>query len=98
MHSYQSCTAAVRSVETVPQGVVWRSDYYTIRRFVRARQHDLDRAHVMLVNHIKWRKEVDADGILDNFEYQERDSFLTIYPQGYHKTDKMVRGCCGWAA
>lgn len=24
-------------------------------------------------------------------ELQERDAFLSIYPQGYHKTDKMVR-------
>ncbi len=66
-------------------------DYYTIRRFVRARQHDLDRAYTMLVNHIAWRKETGADNILDTFSFSERDSFLTIYPQGYHKTDKMVR-------
>lgn len=67
------------------------TDYYTIRRFVRARQHDLERAHTMLVNHIAWRKETGADNILDSFAFAERDSFLTIYPQGYHKTDKMVR-------
>ena len=57
---------------------------------MRARQHDLDRAYTMLSNHIAWRKETGADTIMDSFRFDERDSFLTIYPQGYHKTDKMV--------
>ena len=26
---------------------------------------------------------------------QERDAFLALYPQGYHKTDKMVGGARG---
>lgn len=44
----------------------------------------------MLSNHIAWRKETGADTIMETFRYDERDSLLTIYPQGYHKTDKMV--------
>ena len=45
----------------------------------------------MWANHVKWRKEIGADTILDDFTFEERDAFVSIYPQGYHKTDKKVR-------
>ena len=40
--------------------------------------------------HIQWRKEFGAD-TLDQFIFQERDAIISLYPQGYHKTDKMVK-------
>ena len=67
------------------------ADMYSYRRFLRARQHDTEKAKEMWLRHLAWRKEVGADNILDDFHFQERDVFLSIYPQGYHKTDKMVR-------
>jgi hypothetical protein len=66
------------------------ADLYTYRRFLRARQHDLARAKAMWHDHLAWRKEYEADTILDNFHFHERDAFISLYPQGYHKTDKMV--------
>lgn len=39
--------------------------------------------------HVQWRKEFGAD-TLDQFVFQERDAIISLYPQGYHKTDKMV--------
>ena len=39
--------------------------------------------------HIQWRREFGADE-LDNFHFHERDAFISMYPQGYHKTDKIV--------
>ena len=44
----------------------------------------------MYADHVKWRKEFDVAGIVDDFNFHERDLFLTLYPQGYHKTDKLV--------
>ena len=104
------------------------TDKYYLRRFLRARQHDLGRAKDMFLAHLKWRQDNAIDGILDDFIFQvraggrggnavtlphielpsrnhlqqqpiptllgmqERDAFLSLYPQGYHKTDKMVGG------
>ncbi|KAK9819422.1 hypothetical protein WJX74_001938 [Apatococcus lobatus] len=66
-------------------------DRYTLRRFLRARQHKLPAAKLMWANHVKWRKEIGADTIMDDFTFDERDAFVSIYPQGYHKTDKLGR-------
>ncbi len=32
------------------------ADYYTYRRFLRARQHDIERAVDMWQKHLEWRK------------------------------------------
>jgi hypothetical protein len=45
----------------------------------------------MFLAHLKWRAEFGADTILHDFDFQERDAFLTLYPQGYHKTDRLGR-------
>ncbi|KAI7842782.1 hypothetical protein COHA_003528 [Chlorella ohadii] len=66
-------------------------DRYYLRRFLRARQHDLKRAQAMFLAHLKWREENGIDTILTDFHFEERDAFLALYPQGYHKTDKMGR-------
>ena len=68
-----------------------QTDKFYLRRFLRARQHDLPRAKEMFLNHLKWRKEMGIDTILDDFHFHERDAFLTLYPQGYHKTDRLGR-------
>lgn len=44
----------------------------------------------MFVADVKWRKEFGTDTILQDFHFHERDAFISVYPQGYHKTDKMV--------
>lgn len=65
-------------------------DWYFLRRFLRARQHDLKRAKDMYATSMRWRAEFGADTILDDFKFAERDAFISLYPQGYHKTDKLV--------
>ena len=47
----------------------------------------------MFMAHVQWRKEFGAD-TLDQFVFQERDAIISLYPQGYHKTDKMVGFIC----
>lgn len=39
---------------------------------------------------MKWRAEFGVDTILEDFHFHERDAFISLYPQGYHKTDKTV--------
>ena len=43
----------------------------------------------MFRTHLQWRKEFGTDE-LDSFVFHERDAFISLYPQGYHKTDKLV--------
>jgi hypothetical protein len=66
------------------------ADYYTLLRFLRARNYIYDKAVKMWLDTLEWRKEYDVDTILDNFVFHEREQFLMAYPQGYHKTDKLV--------
>jgi len=66
-------------------------DKYYLRRFLRARQHDISRANAMFLAHLNWRREMGVDDILDTLHFHERDAFLTLYPQGYHKTDRLGR-------
>lgn len=60
-----------------------------LRRFLRARSHDLAKAQAMFLAHIQWRKDFGADE-LDKFEFTERDAVISVYPQGYHKVDRQV--------
>lgn len=66
-------------------------DKYYLRRFLRARQHDISRAKDMFLAHLNWRKEMGVDNIIESFNFHERDAFLTLYPQGYHKIDRLGR-------
>ncbi len=62
-----------------------------LRRFLRARTYDLEKATAMWLNNLKFKQEFGVDTILQDFYFGERDKFLVCFPQGYHKTDKMVR-------
>ena len=45
----------------------------------------------MFLNHLEWRKSFGVDNIIEEFHFEERDAFLSLYPQGYHKTDRLGR-------
>ncbi|KAG2439718.1 hypothetical protein HYH02_010597 [Chlamydomonas schloesseri] len=68
-----------------------KHDYYTLRRFLRARTYNLQLATEMWVAHIHWCRELYLDHLLQNFEFPERDEILKYFPQGYHKLDKLGR-------
>eukprot|EP00889_Picochlorum_renovo_P007378 jgi/Picre1/34408/NNA_001877.t1 len=77
--------------ESLGRALSPRFDDYYLRRFLRARQHDLKKAMEMFLAHLEWRKEFGADTILEDFLFHERESFLALYPQGYHKVDRLGR-------
>eukprot|EP01025_Chloroclados_australasicus_P002455 TRINITY_DN1055_c0_g1_i2.p1 TRINITY_DN1055_c0_g1~~TRINITY_DN1055_c0_g1_i2.p1 ORF type:complete len:492 (-),score=36.16 TRINITY_DN1055_c0_g1_i2:370-1845(-) len=66
-------------------------DYYMLLRFLRGRDYDVEKATEMVKNHIQWRYEYGTDTIIEDFDFKERNQFLAVYPQGYHKTDKQGR-------
>lgn len=78
--------------------VLWCTDYYTLLRFLRARNYEQDKALKMWMDTLEWRREFEVDTILDNFVFHEREQFLMAYPQGYHKTDKLVSAAGQWTA
>lgn len=67
------------------------ADDATLCRYLRARKHDIPRAKAMVLETIKWRAEVGADGILDGFDFPEREVFHQHYPEGFYCTDRSGR-------
>jgi hypothetical protein len=57
------------------------ADYFYLRRFLRARSYDLEKATTMWLNHMNWVKEFAVENILSDFYFSERDEFLEAYPQ-----------------
>ncbi|OBT71315.1 hypothetical protein VF21_09120 [Pseudogymnoascus sp. 05NY08] len=70
------------------KGFTERLDTLTLLRFLRARKFDVALAEVMFVNSEGWRKEINLDDLVQNFEYTEKAQIFEYYPQYYHKTDK----------
>lgn len=67
------------------------ADYYTLLRFIRARDYNLDKALTMYKQHLRWREENSVDRILEDFVFEEREQYLKAYPMGYYNTDKSGR-------
>ena len=82
-----SILASLAPGETLPP----HTDDYKLRRFLRARQHDLARAREMWDKHVRWREEFGVDTELPSFHFHERDAFVSLYPQGYHRVDRLGR-------
>jgi hypothetical protein len=54
-------------------------DYYSLLRFLRARNYEHDKAFKMWTDSLAWRREFDVDTILDGFTFHEREQFLMAY-------------------
>ncbi|PAA65052.1 hypothetical protein BOX15_Mlig016597g1 [Macrostomum lignano] len=71
---------------------VWRPEFeddFQLYRFLRAREFDLAKSELMLRNHIRWRKELRIDDIVDRF--QEKEVITKYYTGGLCGEDKEGR-------
>jgi len=68
---------------------VW--DRETLRRFLRARKHDIAKAKAMILKTIAWRRENGVDTILEDFDFKEKELFHKHYPEGFFCTDREGR-------
>lgn len=65
-------------------------DDYVLRRFLRARKHDIIKAKDMFIAQLKWRKENDVESAME-YEFPEKDQFHMYYPEGFYGVDRSGR-------
>lgn len=68
-----------------------QDDRWTLLRFLKARQWDIQRAAVMYNTMTKWRREHGTDQLPASFHFQEEDAVVAHYPHFFHKVDKYGR-------
>ena len=57
-------------------------------RFVQAREYDVDKSIEMIVNDFKWRKEIDADNVIENWKkHKYYESLSKYWPAKWHGID-----------
>lgn len=64
------------------------TDLECLRRYLRARKHDILKAKEMVLKTLKWRESVKADTIATDLNFTEKNEFHKHYPEGFFCTDR----------
>ena len=64
-----------------------------LRRFLKARNWDVEAAQKMWLASLSWRTQVGADTILQEqlMTREQEERLIELYPHGLHGVDRMVR-------
>lgn len=65
-------------------------DKYTIRRFLRAREHDIEKASSMFLKYQKWRREAMPNGFISYEEVKNELQQEKLYMQGFDKMGRPI--------
>lgn len=66
------------------------ADDKAVRRFLRARDHDIDKASAMFLKYHKWRKSAIPNGFISDEEVKNELEQDKVYMQGIDKTGRPV--------
>ncbi|ORZ29452.1 CRAL-TRIO domain-containing protein [Catenaria anguillulae PL171] len=66
-------------------------DEHLLLRFLRARKFNVPLAKTMLLNCEAWREKDKVEELARTFQFPEGDQIRALYPQYYHKIDKLGR-------
>ncbi|OXA42567.1 SEC14-like protein 4 [Folsomia candida] len=83
VHQIMELRERLKDVLTTPDS---QSESFLLR-WIRARDHNLDRAEDLLRNHLIWREEHDVDNVLDT-ESHDSVSFFELFPYWVSGTSK----------
>ncbi|CAO1618315.1 unnamed protein product [Sympodiomycopsis kandeliae] len=89
-----SLTGRLSQDETLPDQSLFTAEQLEVPlcRFLRARSWNVDAAREMWNKSVAWKKEVNLDRQLSEFDFAERDAVAKAGWQMYfHKTDKLGR-------
>ncbi|EFN52249.1 hypothetical protein CHLNCDRAFT_54578 [Chlorella variabilis] len=62
-----------------------------LRRFLRARKHNILKAKLMFLEQLQWRKGAEVDTVLTDFVFHERQEFSKWYPEAFYGVDRTGR-------
>ncbi|KAK4344477.1 hypothetical protein RND71_034653 [Anisodus tanguticus] len=62
--------------------------YILLSEIGSARDFNIEKTIQMWEEMLNWRKEYEADTILETFYFEELEEILQYYPQGYHGVDR----------
>ncbi|KAJ0974603.1 hypothetical protein J5N97_016568 [Dioscorea zingiberensis] len=80
--------ALMRAIVEKQDPVAKEVDDYMLRRFLRARDLDLEKASNLFLKYLKWRKEAIPKGFISESEVQNDIAQKKMFMQGFDK-----RGC-----
>lgn len=82
--------ALMRAVVEQKDPKAKEEDNYVIRRFLRAREQDIDEASTMFLKYLKWKREAVPKGFISDAEVQNELAEKKAFLQGFDKKGRPI--------